>query len=85
MLLLGCGWLQVEVGRAKFSALYPGNYENFFVCNYGVGGNVIGQPVYLHPHCDDSSQGRGDKLKNDFSDQEERWRYRQRGKGVSKE
>ena len=27
--------------------LYPeGEYENFFVCNYGVGGNVPGQPIY---------------------------------------
>ena len=23
-----------------------GEYENFFVCNYGVGGNVPGEPVY---------------------------------------
>ena len=24
-------------------------YENFFVCNYGVGGNVLGQPVFDCP------------------------------------
>jgi hypothetical protein len=48
----------VEVGREKFSSLYPGTYENFFVCNYGVGGNVVGRPVYQYPHCDNSSTGK---------------------------
>ena len=31
----------------RYHMLYPeGEYENFFVCNYGVGGNVPGQPIY---------------------------------------
>jgi len=45
---VGCGWIQfpVESGSNKFHKIYPeGEYENFFVCNYGVGGNVPGQPV----------------------------------------
>ena len=54
---IGCGWLQVEVGPDRWSSAqtnYPGSYENFFVCNYGVGGNVPGQPVYRHPDCQHS-------------------------------
>ena len=52
---IGCGWLQVEVGPERWAeASYPGSYENFFVCNYGVGGNVPGQPVYNHPDCGES-------------------------------
>ena len=46
---MGCGWIQfpVESGSKKFEKIYPeGEYENFFVCNYGVGGNVPGEPVY---------------------------------------
>ena len=56
---IGCGWLQVEVGEERWAdtiASYPGSYENFFVCNYGVGGNVPGQPVYQHPDCQPASQ-----------------------------
>ena len=50
---MGCGWLQIEVGPDKWAdTSYPGNTENFFVCNYGVGGNVPGQPVYSHPDCE---------------------------------
>ena len=49
---IGCGWLQVEVGQERWADTnYPGTYENFLVCNYGVGGNVPGQPVYQHPDC----------------------------------
>ena len=52
---IGCGWLQVEVGEERWAdTSYPGSYENFFVCNYGVGGNVPGQPVYRHPDCQHS-------------------------------
>lgn len=52
---IGCGWLQVEVGPERWADTnYPGSYENFFVCNYGVGGNVPGQPVYQHPDCQHS-------------------------------
>lgn len=51
---IGCGWAQIDVGESRFD--YPGRYENFFVCNYGVGGNVPGQPVYQHPDCQ-SHQG----------------------------
>jgi len=53
---MGCGWIQfpVEPGSKKFEKIYPeGEYENFFVCNYGVGGNVPGEPVYrcqFHQH-----------------------------------
>ena len=46
---MGCGWIQfpVEAGSKKFEKIYPeGEFENFFVCNYGVGGNVPGEPVY---------------------------------------
>ena len=48
---IGCGWTQIDVGDDKFAGIYPGRYENFFVCNYGVGGNVPGEPVYQHPDC----------------------------------
>ena len=49
---IGCGWLQIDVGEEKWvEQVYPGRYENFFVCNYGVGGNVEGQPLYQHPDC----------------------------------
>ena len=34
-------------GSTKFKGIFAeGEYENFFVCNYGVGGNVPGEPVY---------------------------------------
>ncbi|CAB4058840.1 CRISP [Lepeophtheirus salmonis] len=43
---VGCGWIQFPMG-SHVDDLYPeGEYENFFVCNYGVGGNVPGEPVY---------------------------------------
>lgn len=47
---VGCGWIQfpVQLGSNKFHRIYPeGEFENFFVCNYGVGGNVPGEPVRL--------------------------------------
>ena len=50
---IGCGWTQIDVGDEKFAGIYPGRYENFFVCNYGVGGNVPGEPVYQHPDCNE--------------------------------
>ena len=50
---IGCGWLQIDVGEDKWSSL-PGRYENFFVCNYGVGGNVKGEPLYKHPDCQET-------------------------------
>ena len=46
---VGCGWTQFPLleGSSKFEGIYAeGEYENFFVCNYGVGGNVPGEPVY---------------------------------------
>lgn len=46
---VGCGWTQFPLleGSSKFDGIYAdGEYENFFVCNYGVGGNVPGEPVY---------------------------------------
>ena len=64
---IGCGWTQIQVtctastapphrdrlqvGSERWAGEYPGSYENFFVCNYGVGGNRPGQPVYRHPDC----------------------------------
>ena len=57
---IGCGWLQIDVGQEKWAEeSYPGRYENFFVCNYGVGGNVEGQPLYQHPDCQ-SGEYQGD-------------------------
>ena len=53
---MGCGWIQfpVKIESKKFEKIYPeGEYENFFVCNYGVGGNVPGEPVY-NTDCQDS-------------------------------
>ena len=47
---IGCGWTQFPLAtnnKLLYNKLYPdGEYENFFVCNYGVGGNVPGEPVY---------------------------------------
>ena len=54
---IGCGWAQFDVGEGKFAGVYPGRYENFFVCNYGVGGNVPGQPVYPFPDCEEELEG----------------------------
>ena len=37
---VGCGWTQFPLleGSSKFEGIYAeGEYENFFVCNYGVG------------------------------------------------
>ena len=38
---VGCGWTQFPLEaneRMKYNKFYPqGEYENFFVCNYGVG------------------------------------------------
>lgn len=31
-------------------------YENFLVCNYGVGGNKAGQPLYRHPDCGNTGE-----------------------------
>ena len=36
-----------------------GEYENFFVCNYGVGGNVPGEPVY-EMDCQDDDKEKSD-------------------------
>ncbi len=61
-LQVGCGWTQFpitadspiqsllsmmrrEEEEEDADAVSPA-YENFFVCNYGVGGNVLGQPVF---------------------------------------
>ena len=47
--------LEIEIKWRKLhfyigSNLISGEvYENFFVCNYGVGGNVLGQPVFDCP------------------------------------
>ena len=39
--------------------LYPeGEYENFFVCNYGVGGNVPGQPIYNTECTEDKAENK---------------------------
>ena len=47
---VGCGWTQFplkDTDPSRFRGIYAeGEYENFFVCNYGVGGNVPGEPVY---------------------------------------
>ena len=47
-----------------FISLYPKTetqnkllrYENFLVCNYGVGGNKAGQPLYRHPDCGNTGE-----------------------------
>ena len=54
---VGCGWTQFPItdssnnggwGLEKYRHLYAkAEYENFFVCNYGVGGNVPGEPIYV--------------------------------------
>ena len=35
----------------RYADVYDGRYENIFVCNYGIGGNVVGQPVFEHNDC----------------------------------
>ena len=54
---VGCGWTQFplkDTDTSRFRGIYAeGEYENFFVCNYGVGGNVPGEPVY-QMNCSDS-------------------------------
>ena len=35
----------------RYADVYDGRYENIFVCNYGIGGNVVGQPVFEHKDC----------------------------------
>ena len=43
---VGCGWTQfpLQDGASRFRGIFAeGEYENFFVCNYGVGGNVPGE------------------------------------------
>ena len=40
-----------------------GEYENFFVCNYGVGGNVPGEPVY-EMDCQDDDKEKSDNNDN---------------------
>ena len=60
---VGCGWTQFPLleGSSKFEGIYAeGEYENFFVCNYGVGGNVPGEPVY-NMECFESQQDSKDK------------------------
>ena len=37
-------------------------YENFFVCNYGVGGNVLGQPVFDCPTSTTSATANSTEL-----------------------
>ena len=61
---MGCGWTQFPVDLATSPVRMLGislagddgdaaeMYENFFVCNYGVGGNVLGQPVF---NCEDDN------------------------------
>ena len=51
---IGCGWTQFPLKdnqKLVYNRLYPGGeYENFFVCNYGVGKYLISssqQQIYL--------------------------------------
>ncbi len=59
---IGCGWTQFPIDsfspvqpllsamrRGDDDESAPPRYENFFVCNYGVGGNVRGEPVFDCP------------------------------------
>ena len=42
---IGCGWTQFPLAdnnKLIYNRLYPeGEYENFFVCNYGVGKLIL--------------------------------------------
>jgi len=38
---VGCGWIQFP----RQSRSQEDEYENILVCNYGVGGNMLGQSV----------------------------------------
>ena len=63
---VGCGWTQFPLleGSSKFQGIYAeGEYENFFVCNYGVGGNVPGEPVYDMDCSDDENNTEGNNEK----------------------
>ncbi|TRY77265.1 hypothetical protein TCAL_13990, partial [Tigriopus californicus] len=65
---VGCGWTQfpvkdsspIRMMNSGLLAKYGMGgenqtlYENFFVCNYGVGGNVLGEPVF---NCNDGGLG----------------------------
>ena len=58
---VGCGWTQfpLKEGTSRFQGIYAeGEYENFFVCNYGVGGNVPGEPVY-QMNCSNDTASKG--------------------------
>lgn len=66
---VGCGWTQFPLseGSSKFDGIYAeGEYENFFVCNYGVGGNVPGEPVYemecIESQDDDNTEENMEKM-----------------------
>ncbi len=64
---VGCGWIQfpVEAGSKKFEKIYPeGEFENFFVCNYGVGGNVPGEPVY-ETNCNDEQESQDGQVQSE--------------------
>jgi len=40
---VGCGWIQFP----RQSRSQEDEYENILVCNYGVGGNMLGQSVWI--------------------------------------
>ena len=64
---MGCGWIQFPVtpGSKKFEKIYPeGEFENFFVCNYGVGGNVPGEPIY-NVDCEEEEDNDEDEDQKD--------------------
>ena len=64
---VGCGWTQFplkDTDPSRFRGIYAeGEYENFFVCNYGVGGNVPGEPVYDMDCSDDENNTEGNNEK----------------------
>ncbi len=77
-LQVGCGWTQFPITadspiqsllsmmrreeEGSEEAVSPA-YENFFVCNYGVGGNVLGQPVF---DCEAEREGQAPEGEKDM-------------------
>ena len=54
-------FVSTEDAKVSFISTVKFNFfrfENFFVCNYGVGGNVVGEPVYKHSDCQQTGKQR---------------------------
>jgi len=53
-------WANTQAVACGFSGYYDGkNYHNFLVCNYGPGGNVIKQKIYIQGTFNPSTCAKG--------------------------